>query len=138
MGARSDGGADRGMAGSAGARTGWVPRSAVIAAVRAGGIVRFDCGPKPVTIRMNPTAKVRNTSARVVLDGQGLITPSGEGRHRILYMDTCDRAQVWTASHCQDQRAVRSSTGAGACASLPRCSPATAATTTGLTPEAVR
>ncbi len=77
--------------------------AAVIAAVRAGGIIRFACGPKPVTIRMNATAKVRNTSARVVLDGGGLVTLSGQGRHRILYMDTCDRAQVWTTSHCQDQ-----------------------------------
>jgi hypothetical protein len=77
--------------------------AAVIAAVRAGGIIRFDCGPGPVTIRMNATAKVRNTSARVVLDGGGLVTLSGQGRHRILYMDTCDRAQVWTTSHCDDQ-----------------------------------
>jgi hypothetical protein len=52
---------------------------------------------------MNATAKVRNTSARVLLDGGGLVTLSGQGRHRILYMDTCDRAQVWTTSHCQDQ-----------------------------------
>jgi hypothetical protein len=77
--------------------------AAVIAAVRAGGIIRFDCGPKPVTIRMTATAKVRNTSARVVLDGGGLVTLIGKGRHRILYMDTCDRAQVWTTSHCDDQ-----------------------------------
>ena len=77
--------------------------AAVIAAVRAGGIIHFNCGPRPVTIRMNATAKVGNTSARVVLDGGGLITLSGQGRHRILYMDTCDRAQVWTTSHCQDQ-----------------------------------
>ena len=77
--------------------------SAVLAAVRSGGIIRFACGPDPVTIRMNATAKVRNTSARVVLDGGGLVTLSGEGRHRILYMDTCDPAQVWTTSHCQDQ-----------------------------------
>jgi Chlamydia polymorphic membrane protein (Chlamydia_PMP) repeat len=77
--------------------------AAVIAAVRAGGIIRFNCGPNPVTIRMNATAKVRNTSARVVLDGRGLVTLSGQGRHRILYMDTCDRAQVWTTSHCDDQ-----------------------------------
>ncbi len=77
--------------------------AAVIAAVRAGGIIRFACGPGPVTIRMNATAKVRNTSRRVVLDGGGLITLSGEGRHRILYMDTCDRAQVWTTSHCDNQ-----------------------------------
>jgi hypothetical protein len=77
--------------------------AAVVAAVRAGGIIRFSCGPKPVTIRMSATAKVMNTSRQVVLDGRGLVTLSGEGRHRILYMDTCDRAQVWTTSHCQDQ-----------------------------------
>src|SRR4051794_28489863 len=40
--------------------------AAVIAAVRAGGIIRFNCGPGAVTIRMNATAKVVNTSARVV------------------------------------------------------------------------
>jgi hypothetical protein len=52
---------------------------------------------------MTTTAKVMNTSPQVVLDGGGLVTLSGEGRHRILYMDTCDPAQVWTTSHCQDQ-----------------------------------
>ena len=75
----------------------------VIAAVRAGGLIRFSCGRDPVTIRMSATAKVMNTSTRVVLDGGGLVTLSGEGRRRILYLDTCDRAQVWTTSHCQDQ-----------------------------------
>jgi len=77
--------------------------AAVVAAVRAGGVIRFSCGRKPVTIRMSATAKVMNTSARVVLDGGGLVTLSGQGRRRILYMDTCDPAQVWTTSHCQDQ-----------------------------------
>jgi predicted outer membrane repeat protein len=77
--------------------------AAVIAAVRGGGIIRFNCGSSPVTIPMNATAKVRNTSARVVLDGGGLVTLSGQGRRRILYMDTCDRAQVWTTSHCDGQ-----------------------------------
>jgi hypothetical protein len=75
----------------------------VVAAVRAGGIIRFSCGREPVTIRMSTTAKVMNTSPQVVLDGGGLVTLSGEGRHRILYLDTCDPAQVWTTSHCQDQ-----------------------------------
>ncbi|HEY2794299.1 MAG TPA: hypothetical protein VGJ28_18175, partial [Micromonosporaceae bacterium] len=28
---------------------------------------------------------------------------SGGGRIRILYMDTCDKAQGWTTSHCQNQ-----------------------------------
>ena len=81
--------------------------AAVVAAVRAGGIIRFDCGPKPVTITMRATAKVRNTSRQVVLDGGGRVTLSGAGRRRILYMDTCDPAQVWTTSHCQDQATPR-------------------------------
>jgi hypothetical protein len=46
---------------------------------------------------------VRNASARVVLDGGGLVTLSGGGRRRILSMDTCDQVQGWTTSHCQDQ-----------------------------------
>jgi hypothetical protein len=81
--------------------------AAVVAAVRAGGIIRFSCGPDPVTIVMSQTAKVMNTSTEVVLDGRGLVTLSGDGRRRILYMDTCDPAQVWTTSHCQDQPSPR-------------------------------
>jgi hypothetical protein len=77
--------------------------AAVVAAVRAGGVIRFSCGPKPVVIRMNTTIKILNARPRVVLDGRGLVTLSGAGRRRILYMDTCDPAQVWTTSHCQDQ-----------------------------------
>jgi hypothetical protein len=77
--------------------------AAVVAAVRAGGIIHFACGPNPVTIRMSATAKVMNTSPRVVLDGGGLITLNGEGRRRILYLDTCDKSQLWTTSHCDDQ-----------------------------------
>ena len=79
--------------------------AAVVAAVRAGGIIRFACGPRPIVIAMRATAKVMNASRQVVLDGGGLVTLSGEGRRRILYMDTCDPAQVWTTSHCQDQAA---------------------------------
>jgi hypothetical protein len=76
---------------------------AVVRAVAAGGVIAFSCGPRPVTIVMTATAKVRNTSAKVVLDGGGLVTLSGGGVRRILYMDTCDPAQTWTTSHCQDQ-----------------------------------
>lgn len=78
--------------------------AAVVAAVAKGGIIRFRCGAKPVTITLTRTAKVVNTSARVVIDGGGLVTLSGGGRRRILYMDTCDPAQVYTTSHCQDQQ----------------------------------
>jgi hypothetical protein len=77
--------------------------AAVVSAVRLGGEITFACGPTPVTIAMNATAKVRNTTLRVVLDGGGLVTLSGQRRRRILYMDTCDPAQVWTTPHCQDQ-----------------------------------
>ncbi|MEA2180745.1 MAG: hypothetical protein QOG77_4042 [Solirubrobacteraceae bacterium] len=77
--------------------------AAVVAAVRAGGTIRFSCGPRPVTIRMRATAKVHNTRRAVVLDGGGKVTLSGQGRHRILYMNTCDRSLVWTTPHCQDQ-----------------------------------
>jgi hypothetical protein len=76
---------------------------AVVQAVAAGGVTAFSCGPRPVTIVMTATAKVRNTSTTVVLDGGGLVTLSGGGVRRILYMDTCDPAQTWTTSHCQDQ-----------------------------------
>ncbi|MBY8872003.1 hypothetical protein K7640_09125 [Micromonospora sp. PLK6-60] len=77
---------------------------AVVRAVAAGGIITFDCGPAPVTIRMTATAKVRNANGpQVVLDGGGKVTLSGGGQRRILYMNTCDQAQGWTTSHCQNQ-----------------------------------
>jgi hypothetical protein len=83
------------------------PRSctsrAVVRAVAKGGIIRFRCGPDPVRIVMRRTAKVVNTSRRVVLDGRGLVTLSGGGKRRILYQNTCDRRQQWTTSHCDDQ-----------------------------------
>lgn len=81
--------------------------AAVVKAVAAGGIITFDCGPDPVTITMTATAKVRNSSSAVVLDGGGRVTLSGAGRRRILYMNTCDQAQGWTTSHCQDQETPR-------------------------------
>ena len=76
---------------------------AVVGAVARGGIITFNCGLDPVTITMKATAKVRNTSPRVVIDGGGLVTLGGGGVRRILYMNTCDQEQVWTTSHCQDQ-----------------------------------
>jgi hypothetical protein len=78
--------------------------AAVVSAVAAGGIIRFSCGPKPITIKMRATAKIRNANGpRIVLDGGGKVTLSGGGAHRILYMNTCDAKQGWTTSHCQDQ-----------------------------------
>ena len=76
---------------------------AVVDAVALGGVITFNCGPGRVTIVMTATAKVVNTSPIVVLDGGGKVTLSGAGQRRILYMNTCDKAQIWTTSHCEDQ-----------------------------------
>ena len=81
--------------------------AAVVRAVRLGGVITFDCGPEPVVIRMRRTAKVVNTSSRVVIDGGGLVTLDGGGERRILNQDTCDPDQVWTTSHCDDQAEPR-------------------------------
>ena len=75
----------------------------VVRAVAKGGVITFDCGQNPVVIAMRHTAKVVNTSRRVVIDGGGLVTLSGLGKRRILYQDTCDQRQVWTTDHCDDQ-----------------------------------
>jgi hypothetical protein len=57
---------------------------------------------------MKATAKVRNDHGpKVVLDGGGRVTLSGGGKRRILYQNTCDRAQGWTTDHCQDQATPR-------------------------------
>jgi hypothetical protein len=77
--------------------------AAVVRVVAKGGVITFNCGQKHVTIVMRATAKVRNTSSRVVIDGGGKVTLSGAGVRRILYMDTCDKRQVWTTSHCDSQ-----------------------------------
>jgi hypothetical protein len=61
--------------------------AAVVAAVAAGGVITFSCGPDPVTITMTATATVANTSHRVVLDGGGKVTLSGGGTTQILSMN---------------------------------------------------
>lgn len=77
---------------------------AFVSAVALGGVITFNCGPDPVTITLNRTAKiVNNTGPRIVIDGGGKVTLSGGGRTRILYQNTCDRAQMWTTPMCQNQ-----------------------------------
>jgi hypothetical protein len=77
---------------------------AFIAAVAKGGVITFDCGKAPVTITVDRPAKVYNDKGpEIVIDGGGLVSLSGAGKTRILYMNTCDEAQVFTTSHCQNQ-----------------------------------
>lgn len=81
---------------------------AFIQAVERGGLIRFDCGPDPITITLARPAKVKNdASDDVVIDGQGKVTLSGGGTSRILYMNTCDPDQVWTTAHCDNQPTPR-------------------------------
>jgi len=78
--------------------------AAFVGAVAEGGIITFDCGPDPVTIVLEETAKIFNdTSPEIVIDGGGKVTLSGSAQQRILYQNTCDQAQVWTTDHCNDQ-----------------------------------
>ena len=70
--------------------------AAFVAAVANGGVITFDCGPDPVTIVLPSTAKVFNDRGpKLVIDGGNKVTLSGGGRVRILYMATCDPAQVY-------------------------------------------
>ena|SRR5579871_1216363 len=78
--------------------------AAVVSAVAKGGVIVFRCGPRPVTITMKATAKVVNTSHRIVIDGGGKVTLSGAGQRQILYMNTCDKRQTWTTDHCFNQQ----------------------------------
>jgi hypothetical protein len=77
---------------------------AFINAVAKGGKIVFNCGAEPVKITLDRSAKVFNDANKdIVIDGAGLITLSGGGKTRILYMNTCDQNQHWTTSHCQNQ-----------------------------------
>lgn len=78
--------------------------SAFIDAVADGGVITFDCGSAPHVITLDRPARIFNdTGPEIVIDGGGLVTLSGGGSTRILYMNTCDEDLNWTTSHCQDQ-----------------------------------
>ena len=59
--------------------------AALQAAATIGGVIVFDCGAAPVTITV--TSPIMFTKA-TVLDGGGLVTLSGGGASRILYLDS--------------------------------------------------
>ena len=81
-----------------------VTEQAFIAAVAQGGVITFNGGSKPFTLTITKPAKVFNdASKKIVIDGGGLVTISGGGKTRILYMNTCDEKQHWTTSHCDNQ-----------------------------------
>jgi hypothetical protein len=76
----------------------------VVEAVAKGGIITFSCGPDPIVIELDATAKIFNDKGpKIVIDGGGKVTLSGRGARRILYMNTCDQAQKWTTPNCDNQ-----------------------------------
>ena len=78
--------------------------AAVVEAVAQGGVITFSCGPDPITITLDETAKIFNdTGPKIVIDGGAKVTLSGADARRILYQNTCDEAQHYTTDHCQDQ-----------------------------------
>lgn len=74
--------------------------SSFLSAVAAGGIITFNCGPDPATITLSDTAKVRNNTGKLIIDGGGKITLSGGGNKRILYIDTCDTSLGTVSGNC--------------------------------------
>jgi hypothetical protein len=78
--------------------------AAFVDAVAQGGVITFDCGPDPVTIELDATAKIFNDKGpRIVIDGGGKVTLSGKNERRILYQNTCDEAQHFTTPRCDNQ-----------------------------------
>lgn len=76
----------------------------VVAAIAEGGTIVFDGGDEAFTIDMTQTALVYNdANPDVIIDGGGLVTLSGMGERRILYMNTCDQDLTWTTSECDNQ-----------------------------------
>lgn len=81
-----------------------VTEQAFIEAVAEGGIITFNGGTEPFTLTLSQPAKIYNdASDKVVIDGGGLVTLSGGGKSRILYMNTCDESLHWSTSHCDNQ-----------------------------------
>jgi hypothetical protein len=74
--------------------------AAVVSAVTAGGVITFNCGANPITITLTQTAKVRNSTQRLVIDGGGKVTLSGGNSKRILYIDTCDSSLGTVSGNC--------------------------------------
>ena len=88
---------------------------ALAAAVRGGGVTTFNCGPRPITITLARTLVTCNTTtckhpwqggrtvSKVVIDGGGLVTLSGNDEHGIFYANTCEESFGWLSDRCDLQ-----------------------------------
>jgi hypothetical protein len=82
----------------------------LLEAVKKGGVVAFDCGPDPLTIKV-PEIKIYNDGGEgdgsVTIDGGNKITLTAAGSNRIIYQNTCDESLVWTSPRCDTQSTPR-------------------------------
>ncbi len=79
--------------------------AALDAAVQKGGIITFNCGPAPVTIKLTQQIRINNVAGAnglgdTVIDGGGKVTLDGDNATRIFYLNACE--PPWNSSHCQD------------------------------------
>ena len=77
--------------------------AALRTAVTAGGLIKFSCGPDPVTITVTSPIVINNVAGAdglgdTVLDGGGTVTLSGGGTTRILTLDAC--SPPFNSPHC--------------------------------------
>jgi hypothetical protein len=78
--------------------------TALDAAVQTAGVVTFDCGDAPVTIKLTQQITIKNNAGPqmlgdTVIDGGGKVTLDGGGQTRILNLNAC--APPYNSSHCQ-------------------------------------
>jgi hypothetical protein len=76
---------------------------ALKAALDTGGIITFACGSAPVTITMTSPGVINNVAGAdglgdTVIDGNNLVTLSGGGLSRILYLNACE--PPFNNAHC--------------------------------------
>ena len=69
--------------------------AALSAAVALGGIITFNCGASPVTIKVTQQLRINNVGSAnklgdTVLDGGGKVTLDGGSASRILYLNACE------------------------------------------------
>jgi hypothetical protein len=88
------------------------------AAVRTGGNITFNCGPKAVTIKLKSTLTTCNTSnckhkwqggrplTAMTLDGGGKVTLDGGGKFGIFYANSCEESFGWLSGACQNDKTL--------------------------------
>lgn len=71
---------------------------AFLDAVAQGGIITFNCGPKPITLHMNLWAKIiKDSGPKIVIDGGNKVALTTDGRYPILTLNAC-RPKGWLAA----------------------------------------